>query len=482
MKILMVASEAVPFSKTGGLADVVGALPQALQALGHEVGVVLPLYRMTRLDHAATLYRSLTIPLGPHMYFPSVQTVDQGGVKFYFVGYSAFFDRAALYGTPEGDYPDNAERFALLCRAAVEIAQLDFHPDVFHCHDWQSALVPVLLHAVYSRSPALAQTPVLFTIHNLGYQGLFRSDVLSQLGLPASLFTIDGLEFYGKVNLLKGGIVFSDAINTVSRGYAREIQTEEYGYGLDGLLRHRSLVLNGILNGVDYAQWDPATDKFLAANYTLDDLSGKRQCKADLTAQFGLPAGQLDRPLIGIVSRLTAQKGADLISEAAAELMALDVAMVVLGSGDTLYEDLFRQLAERYPDRVAVRIAYDNALAHKIEAGADLFLMPSRYEPCGLNQIYSLKYGTAPVVRATGGLDDTVEPFDRSTGRGTGFKFAEYSARAMMGAIRDAIDLYRSPKLWRKLMVNGMRQDYSWGTSAAQYVRLYEGLRAARRG
>jgi len=480
MKILMVASEAVPFSKTGGLADVVGALPHALQGLGHEVGVVLPLYRMTRLENPSTLFPSVTAPLGANVHFASVKMVVEKGVKFYFVDYPIFFDRAALYGTPDGDYPDNAERFGLFSRAAIEIAQLDFEPDVLHCHDWQSGLVPVMLRTLYARSPTVARVPVLFTIHNLGYQGLFRADILSELGLPASLFTIDGLEFYGKVNLLKGGLVYADAINTVSRGYAREIQTQEYGFGLDGLLRKRSAVLSGIVNGVDYSEWDPATDKFLAANYSPEDLTGKRKCKKDLLKEFGLPAADGDRPLIGIVSRLSAQKGADLIAHAANELMAEELAMVVLGSGDAIYEDLFRKLAERYPGKVAVRIAYDNVLAHKIEAGADMFLMPSRYEPCGLNQIYSLKYGTVPIVRATGGLDDTVEQVDRATEQGTGFKFADYSAKAMMEAIRAALEVYRHPKLWRKVMLNGMRQDFSWGASAAQYVRLYEGL--GRRG
>jgi starch synthase len=410
-----------------------------------------------------------------------VQTLVFHGVRFYFVVYSLFFDRAALYGTPAGDYPDNAERFALFSRAALEIAQLHFRPDILHCHDWQSALVPVLLRSTYGRSAALGRTPVLFTIHNLGYQGLFAPDVLRPIGLPESLFTIDGLEFYGKVNLLKGGLVFSDAITTVSRGYAREIQTEEYGFGLDGLLRHRSLVLSGILNGVDYSHWNPATDRHIAARYGPDDLRGKRECKRDLLAAFGLPAARLDRPLIGIVSRLSAQKGADLISDAAQELMALDLYLLVLGSGDAVYEDLFRTLAARYPDKVGVRIAYDDALAHKIEAGSDIFLMPSRYEPCGLNQIYSLKYGTVPVVRATGGLDDTVEQFDPATGAGTGFKFQEYSGRAMLGAIRAALEAYRHADQWRRLMLCGMAQDYSWGASAAQYLRLYEGLLASRR-
>jgi starch synthase len=481
MKILMVASEAVPFSKTGGLADVAGALPHALHALGHEVGVVLPLYHMTRLDHPDTLFPALTVPLGPQTCFPAVQTVVHKGVRFYFVSYPVFFDRAALYGTPSGDYPDNAERFALFSRAALEIAQLHFHPDILHCHDWQSALVPVLLRSLYGRSPALGRAAVLFTIHNLGYQGLFARDVLRHVGLPESLFTIDGLEFYGKVNLLKGGLVFSDAISTVSRGYAREIQTEEYGFGLDGLLRHRSLVLSGILNGVDYSHWNPATDRHIAARYSPHDLRGKRACKRDLLAAFGLPEANLDRPLLGIVSRLSAQKGADLIGDVAQELMALDLYLVVLGSGDALYEDLFRTLAARHPDKVAVRIAYDDALAHKIEAGSDIFLMPSHYEPCGLNQIYSLKYGTVPVVRATGGLDDTVQQFDPATGAGTGFKFHDYSGQALLGALRPALETYRDTPRWRELMLRGMAQDYSWDASAAQYLRLYEGLLVSRR-
>ncbi len=480
MRILMVASEAVPFSKTGGLADVTGALPQALAKLGHEVGVVLPLYRMTRLEKPETLFPALTIPLGPQTCFPAVQTVMRNGVRFYFIAYPVFYDRAALYGTPAGDYPDNAERFALLSRAAIEVAQLHFRPDVFHCHDWQTGLVPVYLRTAYGRSPAVGRTPVLFTIHNLGYQGLFRPDVLAQIGLPASLFTIDGLEFYGKVNFLKGGLVFADALSTVSRGYAREIQTEEYGFGLDGLLRHRSLVLSGIVNGVDYSEWNPATDRHLIARYSPDDLSGKRECKRDLLCLFGLAAESLDRPLIGIVSRLTAQKGADLIAEAADEMMSMDLALVVLGSGDAHYEDLFRALAARYPDKVSVRIAYDDALAHKIEGGADMFLMPSRYEPCGLNQIYSLKYGTVPIVRATGGLDDTVENFDPATGAGTGFKFRDYTAQALVASVRTAVEVYRQPDQWRKLMIHGMAQDFSWGASAAQYVRLYEGLTGQR--
>jgi len=478
----MVASEAVPFSKTGGLADVVGALPQGLRAAGHSVAVVVPLYRMTRLENPDTVYPSLTVPLGSGLRFPSVQAITRDGVRFYFVADPELYDRPALYGGPSGDYPDNAERFATLCRAALEIAKLDFRPDLVHCHDWQSALAPVLLRSLYARCPTVGQVPVLFTIHNLGYQGQFGAEALDQIGLPRDLFTMDGLEFYGKVNLLKGGLVYADAINTVSRGYAREIQTPEYGFGLDGLLRHRNQVLSGILNGVDYSHWDPATDKFLAANYTLEDRRGKRRCKKDLLELFGLPADKLDRPLIGIVSRLSAQKGADLIAQVAASLLAEDLSLVVLGAGDAVYEELFRDLARRYPTQVAVRIAYDDAVAHKIEAGADLFLMPSRYEPCGLNQIYSLKYGTVPVVRATGGLDDTVETYNPSTGKGNGFKFSEYTGEAMMGAVRKALATYRTPEDWARLTANGMRQDFSWDASAAQYIQLYKRTIEARQG
>ena len=483
MKIVFAASEMEPFAKTGGLADVMGSLSGEIRSLGHEVIAFLPRYKSIDPHKRGlqTVLENLEVPVGSEKKRGTLfGTLAKNGVMVYFVDHPDFFNRDAFYGNAAGDYPDNAERFALLSRAAVEVAQLHFRPEVFHCHDWQAGLVPVMLRTLYGRSPAVGRTPVLFTIHNLGFQGLFRREVLAQIGLPASLFTIDGLEFYGKVNLLKGGLVFSDAINTVSRGYAREIQTEEYGFGLDGLLRRRSLVLSGVLNGVDYGVWNPATDPHIKARYSAEDLKGKRECKRDLLKAFGLGAKDLKRPLIGVVSRLSAQKGADLIGEAAPELMAAGVRLVVLGSGDAKYEELFRGLAAQYPEQVGVRIAYDDALAHKIEAGADIFLMPSRYEPCGLNQIYSLKYGTVPVVRATGGLDDTVEEFDRAAGAGTGFKFGEYTAEAMMEAIRRALEVYGRAEQWERLMRNGMGRDYSWGRSAGEYVRLYEGLAAGR--
>jgi len=474
VKIVFVASECVPFSKTGGLADVVGALPKCLAGRGHEVSVVLPRYRKT--PAGPVLLRNLSIPVGEELHFPDIQDGRaQEGVRYFFVDYPPFFDREGLYVDGGADYPDNAQRFALFARAALELMKRTGVPELIHCHDWQSALVPVLLKSQHAKDPALGRVPVVFTVHNLGYQGLFPRQTLAALGLPESLFTMEALEFYGQVNLLKGGLVFADFVSTVSRKYAQEIQTEEYGHGLDGVIRQRAATVTGIVNGVDYSEWSPETDKFLAANYSADKLDGKRACKKDLLEQFRLPATDLKKPLVGIVSRFATQKGFDLIAEVADELMENDLKVVALGTGEPEFEQLFRELAERFPKKFAVRIAYDNALAHKIEGGSDMFLMPSRYEPCGLNQIYSLKYGTVPVVRATGGLDDTIEPFDSRTGRGTGFKFAEYAGEALLDCVEQAVHVYgRNPEAWRRLMENGMRKDFSWNASAADYERLYQ--------
>lgn len=479
MRILFVSSEGLPFSKTGGLADVVEGLPKALVELGHEVAVVLPRYRGTK--PSTVVLPSLSIPMGGGLRFPSiVDGTVVSGVRYFFVDDPQYFDREQLYGVRGVDYPDNAERFALFSRAAIEAAKRLWLPDVFHCHDWQSALVPVLLNTLHAADPLLRPLPVVFTVHNLGYHGLFPREALARVGLPESLFHVDALEFFGRVNYLKGGLLFADWLTTVSRRYAQEIQTPEYGHGLDGVIRRRADRLVGILNGVDYAAWSPETDTLIAANYSAKDLAGKSACKKDLLEVFGLPAANLRRPLLGIVSRFTDQKGFDLIAEVLEELMAEELALVALGTGDAKYEDLFREMAQRFPARFGVRIAYDNTLAHKIEAGADMFLMPSRYEPCGLNQIYSLRYGTVPVVRATGGLDDTIQPFDALTGRGTGFKFAAYDGAALLAAVREALKVFRDAKSWRKLMLNGMAQDFSWKSSAAEYVRLYEKARQAR--
>lgn len=478
MHIAFAASECVPFSKTGGLADVVGALPPALATLGLRTTVFLPRYRQTKLDNPRVVIPSITVPFDDRYRFCSV--LDGGvrsGVQFYFIDYPPYFDREGLYGTPVGDYHDNAERFALFSRAVLEATKILGSPDVLHCHDWQTALIPILLKTLYDGDPAFAATPCVFTIHNLGYQGLFQPEILPLLMLPWDLFTMSKLEFYGKVNFLKGAISMADFITTVSRKYSQEIQTAEYGFGLEGVLRARSGTLAGILNAVDYVSWNPAGDKYIAAHYSADDLRGKAVCKADLLREFGL-AEDTQLPLVGIVSRFAAQKGFDLMQQVADRMVLEDYILVVLGSGDREYEEMFRRLNKQFPQKFALKIAYDNALAHKIEAGSDMFLMPSHYEPCGLNQIYSMKYGTVPVVRATGGLDDTVEQFDPRTNKGTGFKFREYSGEAMLDTLRAAAELYRNDqKAWQTMMRNGMAQDYSWTNSAREYVKVYERAR-----
>jgi starch synthase len=479
MRILFVAAEGLPFSKTGGLADVVEALPKALVHQGHEVAVLLPRYRGTQVQK--TVAPSLSVPMGTSLRFSAiVEAAPPGGVRYFFVDDPDYFDREQYYGTSAGDYPDNAERFAEFSRAAIEFAKQVWPPDVIHCHDWQTALVPVELRTLYQADPVLRPVPVVFTIHNMGYHGLFAPVVLQRIGLPESLFRMEAMEFFGKVNYLKGGLVFSDYLTTVSRKYAKEIQTPEFGHGLDGVARSRGSRLVGILNGVDYSVWNPETDKLIAARYSAQDLSGKHVCKGDLLAQFRLPPENIKRPLIGIVSRFADQKGFDLLSEAAADLLAEDLAIVALGAGEAKHEKMFREMAARFPDKLAVKIAYDNGLAHKIEAGADMFLMPSRYEPCGLNQIYSLRYGTVPVVRATGGLDDTIEPFDAPGGQGTGFKFYDYRPEVLLAAVRQALSVYRDTTAWRRLQRNGMAKDFSWDASAAEYGRLYQTARDSR--
>jgi starch synthase len=350
-----------------------------------------------------------------------------------------------------------------------------------HCHDWQTALIPVLLKTLYAEDPAFANTPCVFTIHNMGYQGIFAPEILPLLMLPWDLFTITKLEFYGKVNFLKGAIAFADFITTVSRKYAQEIQTAEYGFGLEGILRARAGTVVGILNGVDYSQWNPETDPFIAAQYSVEDFRGKAICKQDLMKEFGLP-GDTQLPVVGIVSRFAAQKGFDLILQVADRLAREEMILVTLGTGDREYEELFRRMHKLYPQKFAVKIAYDNRVAHKVEAGSDMFLMPSHYEPCGLNQIYSLRYGTVPIVRATGGLDDTIEQFDPQTLKGTGFKFKEYTGEALLETVRSALAVYQNKNAWHALMRNGMVQEYSWAAAAKEYVKVYERAKQGKAG
>jgi starch synthase len=480
MRILFVASEGLPFSKTGGLADVVEALPKALVAQGHEVAVVLPRYPGTKAT--AVVMPSLTIPMGgARLRFPAIADGTLlNGVRYFFVDDPAYFDRESLYGNARGDYPDNPERYAEFCRAAIEVSKHIWPADVFHCHDWQTALVPVLLRSSYSDDSLVKDIPVVFTVHNMGYHGQYPRDVIDRVGLPQSLFHPAGIEFYGTVNLLKGGLVYSDYLTTVSKKYAQEIQTPEFGHGLEGVARSRAGRLLGILNGVDYTAWNPEKDKLIAATYSAKDLSGKQVCKNDLLQEFALPHKHLERPVLGIVSRFADQKGFDLIAEKAHELMREDLVLVVLGTGERKYEELFRALAAVYPGRVGLRIEYNNELAHKVEAGTDMFLMPSRYEPSGLNQMYSLKYGTVPIVRATGGLDDSIQPFDVEHGTGTGFKFQEYSGEALLYAVRQALHHYMDERIWKRIQLNGMAKDFSWKGPALEYSKLYQAARVAR--
>jgi starch synthase len=478
MHIAFVASECVPFSKTGGLADVVGALPRALAAAGHQVSVFTPRYRLTRVPDERTVVQSITVPFDDRYRFCSiVEGTGHPGVRFFFVDYPPFFDRDGLYGTASGDFPDNAERFALFCRAVLEGSKILGVPDIFHCHDWQSALVPVLLKTQYVEDPAFRGAGTVFTIHNIGYQGLFPPEILPLLTLPWDLFTITKMEFFGNVNFLKGALAYSDFITTVSRRYSQEIQTTEFGFGLEGVLKARTETVTGILNGVDYEEWNPETDKFIAAHYGPEDLSSKLECKRELLRTMGLSETQLNLPVVGIVSRFAAQKGFDLIGQVIDRLALEEILFTVLGSGDRIYEEMFMRLAKRVPEKISVRIAYDNGLAHKIIAGADMFLMPSRYEPCGLSQIYSLKYGTVPVVRATGGLDDTIDPWDPRTKRGNGFKFQEYTGEALMRTIHQATTVFRDQPSWQKLMRNGMAKDFSWRVETREYIRVYERVR-----
>jgi starch synthase len=464
----MVSSEAAPLAKTGGLADVLGALPAALRELGDEAAVVIPRYGSIDLKGARRVYDGIAVYLGPARYDVAIYQAP-AEFPFYLVDCPPLYDRKGLYGESGVDYPDNHIRFAVLARAALTVARVLFRTEIFHCHDWQAGLVPALLRSSFATDPTFLGVKTLFTIHNLGYQGLFPKSALAEAGLDPEIYRPDGLEFFGHISYIKGGIAFADALNTVSPTYAREIQTPEYGFGLDGALRARAGVLSGILNGVDYNVWNPETDSLIPAHYSAGDLDGKRVCKERLVEEFGLPAAALDRPLIGIVSRFTRQKGTDILAEVASQIVAQDTYLVALGSGDPEYEAFFQQMAAESPGRIALREGFDDGLAHRIEAGSDLFLMPSRYEPCGLNQIYSLRYGTVPVVRATGGLDDTID-------EGTGFKFAEYSGQALLGAVQAAARAFSDQVIWREMMRSGMRKDFSWKASAASYSALYRRL------
>jgi starch synthase len=481
LHILMVASEATPWAKTGGLADVVGALPAALDRLGHHVTTVLPHYRSVQLSESMTNDRTVRVgSLEIRTRFHVVTLSPRR--RAVFVDVPRYFDRASLYGDASADYSDNAERFALLATAALDFAQ-HVAPtrsvDVVHAHDWQGGLVPTLLAAWPGRWSRLSSAGRVFTIHNLAYQGLFPRETVPALGLPWEVFHIDRGEFWGKFSFLKAGINYSDEITTVSPAYARETQTRAFGSGLDGVLASHAHRYTGILNGIDADLWNPATDPFLPARYDAGDLTGKRICKRVLLERFNLSVGDdaLHRPLVGMVSRLVDQKGWDVIEAAAPSLVELDATWVFLGSGEPRYEQLLTRLAASHPARVAAHIGFDESLSHLIEAGSDMFLMPSRFEPCGLNQMYSLRYGTVPIVHAVGGLDDTIQPYTSRARRANGFKFDQPTPDALVRTVRQAVRLYRDKAAWQRLMLQGMAEDHSWGPSAREYVKVYRRAR-----
>jgi starch synthase len=474
LDILMVTSEARPFATTGGLADVCGALPLALARLGHRVTIVLPNYRGTRTENPEVTHAD--VPFGLHTYpvrFLQQRVAD--GVTAVLVDAPALYDRDGLYGDASGEYGDNAFRFAVLCRSALEYVRIrGTRPSVIHAHDWQGGLAPVYARTVLRDDPLIGGVRTVLTIHNLAFQGAFDSAELSWIGLGRDLYTPELLEFWGRGSSLKGGVVFSDRITTVSPTYASEIVTPEGGWGFNGILASRAADLVGILNGIDTEAWNPRTDPYLPAHFHAGNLQGKAAVKRALLEYAGLGAA-MDRPVIGIVSRLTHQKGCDLVAGAADRLMALDATWVMLGSGEGWCEDLWRSLAARYPERVATRIGFDDRLAHLIEAGSDMFLMPSLYEPCGLNQMYSQRYGTIPIVRATGGLNDTVVDADESPEGGTGFKFRDYTPDAMVSAVDRALKAFPDRARWKTIQRNGMAQDFSWDVSAREYVKVYRG-------
>ncbi|MCC6543914.1 MAG: glycogen synthase GlgA [Nitrospirae bacterium] len=478
LTILYCTPEVTPFSKTGGLGDVAGSLPRALSSAGCDVRIITPKYAGIS-DSTYKLKKVIdNIPV-------RIGTREEAGglyegklpgskVPVYFVSSSKYFLRKDLYQENGKDYDDNLERFSFFSMMALHsMGYMGCQPDIIHCNDWQTALIPVYLKTVMKAM----DIGTLFTIHNIGYQGLFKREQLPITGLDWKLFNIKGLEYFGQINLLKGGIIYSDIVTTVSPSYSREIQTEEYGCGLEGVLQERRKDLYGIINGVDYDEWDPSQDNHISVNYSIKTIGRKKECKKELQKKCGLPVK--DKPLIGMVSRLDDHKGYDILAEIMDELMQLDVQMVMLGTGKAKYQDLFKKYEKKYPDKLSLNLFFDNTLAHMIEAGSDLFLIPSKYEPCGLSQLYSLKYGTIPVAHKTGGLSDTITDFVPSAvadNKATGFLFSHYSPDDLLKAVLLSLYVYEDKATWKKLVTTGMKADYSWTQPAREYIRLYEKL------
>lgn len=482
MQIVYAASECAPWARTGGLGEVLRALPRQIAALGHQVSVFIPYYRQVReYAHAQSAeknyaIRSITIPFIGYSRFASI--LDGGtheGVQMYFVDCPELFDREFLYGTPAGEYQDNWERYALFCRAVVEATKVLGAPDVYHVHDWHAALLPVYLRTLYYFDPILRNRGTILTVHNAGYQGRWPASTVEQLLFPGEIFSPERAELDGRFNYLKAGLVYADRLTTVSPRYAEEVQTPEYGQQLDGVFRQRAADLRGILNGLDYNDWNPAVDGNIAAHFNPENLENRAECRRDLLHAFGATPHDASTAVLGTVTRLTTQKGIDVLAQIAEPLSRENVVLVALGTGEEYYENLMRSLAAKYPGKVYTRIGYDVTLAHKVEAGSDMFLMPSRYEPCGLGQLAALKYGAVPVVRATGGLDSTVDEWNPETRIGNGFKFDGLGAEDFLAAIQRALAVFREDKdAWHTIMHNGMTADHSWTKPAEEYIEVYE--------
>ena len=477
LRVVFITAEAAPFAKTGGLADVAGSLPNALRQLNVDIRMVMPGYRQV-FEHGLRhelVFPNLKAWLGSQRLIFQVRKLSVENVApIYIIDREDMFDRPHLYGDYAGDYYDNAERFIFFCRAVVSLMHAwDFTPQIVHCNDWHTGLIPAYLQS----EPAFHRIKTLFTVHNLGYSGLFSSDKFALTGLDSSHYQPDGLEFFGKWSMLKAGLVYSRAVSTVSPTYAREIQTPEYGKGLDGVFRNRQASVFGLLNGVNYQQWSPETDASLPARYTPDDLSGKRICKGALIRACQLDGSLMERPVIGIVSRLDIQKGIDLIIPILRELIeSLNAGLVILGTGDAILQQRLQQSGEPYAGVFAFIQRFDEKMSRQILAGADMLLVPSRYEPCGLTQLYGMKYGTIPVVRATGGLNDTVSEADERSGKGTGFTFKHTEPADCLTAIQKAVRVYRMPPIWRRIQSNCMSMDFSWESAARNYLSLYRQL------
>jgi starch synthase len=485
LSILVCSPEIVPFAKTGGLADVSAALPEALSVLGCDVRLVLPLYRSARerAGPLKALAREIPVLIGGREYHVNLwQGLSASGIIVYFVEKDEFFDRSQLYGSAHGDYEDNADRYIAFCQAIAPLcASVDWYPSILHAHDWQTALIPAYWFFLWRDDAHWASTATVFTIHNLAYQGIFPAPFFSLTRLPNQAFAIHGLEFFGNCSFLKAGIVYTDIITTVSPRYSQEIQKPELGCGLDGLLREQRHKLVGILNGVDYRIWNPQTDPAIPVRYDVERLSGKARCKEQLLARLELPTSQLHVPLLGMITRLVSQKGVDLLREALDDLLALSMTLVILGTGDMETEAWLQRESALHPGKLKVVSGFDEDLAHWIEAGADIFLMPSQFEPCGLNQMYSLRYGTIPVVHATGGLDDSIVDVMLNPHTGTGFKFYQYTAFDFLYTTRSAVELYHDRDTWQQLQRRAMTEDFSWERSARSYLEVYHQALALRR-